>query len=203
MLDFNRTNVYYRFMRLKDENKNEAIFQATIQLLNEIGFSDISMSKIAKRAKVSPSTIYVYFENKEDMLSKLYSNVKQKLSQKVLAGIEDSMPVKIAFEQVLRNQLEFIFSHKDEFLFLEQFSNSPLIKNLCIEDHSWMFQPLFDLVKRGREQKLLKECDTMMLLVLTTAPITDLAKMHFNGEFELNEKNINDLIQMSWDAIKA
>ncbi|MCZ8522715.1 helix-turn-helix domain containing protein [Paenibacillus mucilaginosus] len=69
--------VYYRIMRHKDENKNEAIFKATIQLLNEIGFSDISMSKIAKRAHVSPSTIYVYFENKEDMLSKLYSNGKQ------------------------------------------------------------------------------------------------------------------------------
>ncbi|MFN0223999.1 TetR/AcrR family transcriptional regulator [Paenibacillus sp. KR2-11] len=53
------------------------MFKATIQLLNEIGFSDISMSKIAKRAHVSPSTIYVYFENKEDMLSKLYSNGKQ------------------------------------------------------------------------------------------------------------------------------
>jgi len=190
-------------MRLKDENKQEAIFQATIQLLNEIGFSDISMSKIAKRAKVSASTIYVYFENKEDMLSKLYTNVKQKLSQKVLAGIEDSMPVKVAFEQVLRNQIEFIFSHREEFLFLEQFSNSPLVKNLCIEDHSWMFQPLFDLVERGREQQLLKECDTMLLLVLTTAPVTNLAKMHFNGEYEINETNINDLIQMSWDAIKS
>ncbi|MFB7142691.1 TetR/AcrR family transcriptional regulator [Gottfriedia sp. NPDC056225] len=189
-------------MRYKDENKNEAIFKATIQLLNEIGFSDISMKKIAKRANVSSSTIYVYFENKEDMLSKLYTNVKQHLSQKVLTGLEEEMPIKVAFEQVLRNQIEFIFNHKDEFLFLEQFSNSPLIKNLCIEDHSWMFQPLFDLVERGIEQQLLKESDTMLLLVLITAPITDLAKMQFNGEFELNEKNISDLIQMSWDAIK-
>lgn len=196
-------NVYYRVMRHKDENKNEAIFQATIQLLNEIGFSDISMSKIAKRASVSPSTIYVYFENKEDMLSKLYTNVKQKLSSKVLAGIDDTVPVKTAFEMVLRNHIDFIFNHKDEFLFLEQFSNSPLIKNLCLEDHSWMFQPLFELVDRGRKQHLLKECDAMLLLVLLSAPITGLAKMHFNGEFELNEAIIRDLIEISWDAIKA
>ncbi|WP_433775363.1 TetR/AcrR family transcriptional regulator [Bacillus wiedmannii] len=190
-------------MRYKDENKQEAIFQATIQLLNEIGFSNISMSKIAKRANVSPSTIYVYFENKEDMLSKLYMNVKQKLSQKLLVGIEDSMPVKVAFEKVIRNQIELTFSFKDEMLFLEQFSNSPLIKVLCIEDLSWMFQPLFDLVERGREQKLLKECDTMLLLSLIAAPINSLAKMYFNGEFEFNEKNTTDLIQMTWDAIKA
>jgi AcrR family transcriptional regulator len=190
-------------MRHKDENKNEAIFQATIQLLNEIGFSDISMSKIAKRANVSPSTIYVYFKNKEDMLGKLYTNVKQKMSAQILAGIDDTIPVKIAFERVLRNQIEFIFNHKEEFLFLEQFSNSPLIQNLCLEDPSWMFHPLFELVDRGRDQKLLKECDTMLLLVLIHAPVSALVKQHFNGEFELNEKNIRDMIQMSWDAIKA
>ncbi|MCZ8522714.1 hypothetical protein [Paenibacillus sp. KR2-11] len=98
------------------------------------------------------------------------------------------MPVKTAFELVIRNQIDFIFNHKDEFLFLEQFSNSPLIQNLCLEDHSWRFQPLFELLNRGKEQQLIKHCDPMLLLVLISAPITGLAKLHFNGEFELNEK---------------
>ncbi|MDB4867155.1 MAG: TetR family transcriptional regulator [Cohnella sp.] len=38
------------------------------------------MSKIAKKAGVSASTIYVYFENKEDMLNKLYLSIKKKMS---------------------------------------------------------------------------------------------------------------------------
>lgn len=113
------------------------------------------------------------------------------------------MPVKPAFKMVLRNQIDFIFNHKAEFLFLEQFSNSPLIQNLCLEDHSWMFQPLFELIERGRDQQLLKDCDATLLLVLLHAPISELAKLYFNGEFELNETNVRDLIQMSWDAIKA
>ena len=49
-------------MRHKDENKNESIFQAAIDLINEIGLAETSMSKIAKKAKkanVSSSTIYV------------------------------------------------------------------------------------------------------------------------------------------------
>ncbi|MDR1409712.1 MAG: TetR/AcrR family transcriptional regulator [Oscillospiraceae bacterium] len=53
-------------MRVKDFSKKDAIFEATINLLNEIGFANISMSKIGKAAGVSSSTIYVYFENKED-----------------------------------------------------------------------------------------------------------------------------------------
>ncbi|MGG4467627.1 TetR/AcrR family transcriptional regulator [Paenibacillus alvei] len=161
------------------------------------------MSKIAKRANVSPSTIYIYFKNKEDMLSKLYTIVKQRMSNQILAGIDDRIPIKIAFEMVIRNQFKFIFSHKDEFLFLVQFSNSPLIQNLCLEDPSWIFLPLFELVDRGIEQKVLKNSDIWMLLVQVHAPISALAKQHLSGEFKLNEKKIEELIEMSWDAIKA
>ncbi|WP_094092917.1 TetR/AcrR family transcriptional regulator [Paenibacillus physcomitrellae] len=40
--------------------------------MNEIGFAETSISKIAKKAGVSAATIYIYYENKEDMLSKIY-----------------------------------------------------------------------------------------------------------------------------------
>lgn len=202
-MTFNRINVYYTFMRHKDENKNEAIFQATIQLLNEIGFSDISMSKIAKRANVSPSTIYVYFENKEDMLGKLYLNVKQRMSSRMFAGVDESMPIKAGFELMIRNYIAFILEHKEDFLFIEQFSNSPLVQNLSIEDPSWMFQPFFKLVDKGREEQLLKACDIMLLYVYIQNPITELAKRYFKGEVEFTEKNMKDMVQMCWDAIKS
>lgn len=42
--------IYYMPMRQRDGQKEEAIYVATIQLLNEIGFADISVSKIARRA---------------------------------------------------------------------------------------------------------------------------------------------------------
>ena len=50
-------------MRTKDEQKKEALFKATVKLVNEIGFAASSVSKIAKEASVSPSTLYVFFEN--------------------------------------------------------------------------------------------------------------------------------------------
>ena len=50
-------------MRTKDENKKAAITKAIIRLINEIGFVDISMSKIAKATGISASTLYVYYES--------------------------------------------------------------------------------------------------------------------------------------------
>lgn len=70
-------------MRMKDDNKKNAITKAVISLSNEIGFSNVSMSKIAKRAGVSSSTLYVYYENKDDMFNKVYADVKSKCTRNV------------------------------------------------------------------------------------------------------------------------
>ena len=51
----------------KSIDKRNALIKATIDLVNNNGFHATPMSKIAKMAKVSPATIYLYFENKQDL----------------------------------------------------------------------------------------------------------------------------------------
>ncbi len=143
-------------MRYKDENKKENIFLAAMQLISEIGFAETSMSKIAKKANVSPSTIYVYFENKNDMLNKLYLTVKQKISQRILQGIDESNPLERQYELILRNFIEFSLNNKEYFLFIEQFINSPLIHNLCREEGRSFLKPMHELLEKGKKQKMFK-----------------------------------------------
>lgn len=50
---------------------NEAIFEATIQVLLAIGASGLTTTKIADRAGVSVGTLYQYFPNKQALLSAL------------------------------------------------------------------------------------------------------------------------------------
>lgn len=104
-------------MRYRDVNKVEAIFGATIQLINEIGFSDTSISKIAKRASVSAATIYIYHENKEDLLYKTYLKIKGKMSEKMFQGDDHTRTVYERFEAIIRNYVDFIQSFKNIFCF--------------------------------------------------------------------------------------
>ena len=48
---------------MKDENKKAAITEAIIGLINEIGFANISMSKIAKAAGISAVTCLTICRN--------------------------------------------------------------------------------------------------------------------------------------------
>lgn len=195
--------VYNRAMRRKDENKKEAIFKATKELLNEIGFADASMSKIAKRAGVSAATIYVYFENKDDMLKKLYLDVKQNLFQALHAVLDESQPVRYAVEQAMRSYLTFILENEADYLFLEQFSNSPMLENLCIEEEVPSFGSLFAIIAKGKREGLLRPVDDYLLIHYCYLPISQLAKEQMKGNTQISEEAIQTIIDMSWNAIRA
>lgn len=190
-------------MRHKDENKNENIFNATIQLINEIGLAETSMSKIAKKAKVSASTIYVYFENKEDLLNKLYLNVKKMMTEAIFNNFDASLSLQEAFENSLRKFVEFTLANKDYFLFIEQFQNSPLLNKISRDEITDICEPLYSLFEKGKKQHVFKQVDKNLLAIFTLQPLMQFVKEHFNGTTTINEANLNKVIQMSWDAIKA
>lgn len=190
-------------MRRKDDNKKEAIFEATISLLNEIGFYQISMSKIAKRAEVSVATIYVYFEDKDDMIRKLYLSVKGKFSSAVIQTFDDKKSVQENIECVMRKILDFIIGHKEYFLFLEQFSNSPLVQNLFVENKMDVISSFSKIIDKGKKEGVLKQVDNALFISFSYYPIAQLAKFYFDGRIELTETVIQAVIDMSWDALRA
>mgnify|MGYP001365074475 CR=1 FL=1 len=190
-------------MRHKDENKSERIFNASVQLINEHGLSETPMSMIAKKAGVSASTIYVYFESKEDMLNKLYLNIKKDMSLEVFSNYDDSMPLKTAFEHALGKYINFVLTHKDEFLFLEQFSNSPLLNKLSRNEGLEFFEPLIHLFEKGKAQNVFKQVDTSLLHMFMFNPVMQYIKEYYGGRLELKQESLNEIVQMTWDALKA
>ncbi len=188
-------------MRYKDDNKKENIFHATIDLINEIGFSEISMSKIAKKAGVSASTIYIYFENKEDMINKLYLTIKQKMIEEIFKGVEGVPSIKAGFELALGNFVNFILNHENYFLFSEQFVNAPMIKHLKDQDQKNLFQPVWELFERGKAQGIFKPVSTELLIEFSYAPMIQLIKKHYSGEFNFDQQQINNVVAIIWDGI--
>ena len=112
-------------MRTKDDVKEAALFEATVKLVNEIGFASSSVSKIAKEAGVSPATIYVYYKNKEDLLVSTYIAIKLDLTKAMLSGFSDRLPIRDIFRNVWFNMFEYISNNLEYFKFVEQFSSSP------------------------------------------------------------------------------
>ena len=56
--------------KAKRDQKIDAIFSSTIELLAEKGYADTSIADIASHAKVYKSLLHYYFKDKEDLVSK-------------------------------------------------------------------------------------------------------------------------------------
>jgi TetR/AcrR family fatty acid metabolism transcriptional regulator len=62
-------------MRVKEGNKSEDIQEAAIKIFAEYGYFNAKISKIAEVAGVAIGSVYVYFKNKEDILSNIFNTL--------------------------------------------------------------------------------------------------------------------------------
>jgi AcrR family transcriptional regulator len=189
-------------MRTRDDVKEAALFEATVKLVNEIGFAASSVSKIAKEAGVSPATIYVYYINKEDLLVSTYIQIKMDLSKALLRDFNDQLPIRDIFRHIWFNMFDYISNNLEYFKFIEQFSNSPYSSLVDKEEVEQYFDPLAKVLQTGIEQKIIKNVHPDILKAFMYYPITVLANPSLCQGFELNEENIEAAFTLAWDAIK-
>ncbi len=189
-------------MRNKDEFKQEAIIQATVKLVNKIGFVSSSVAKIAKEANVSPATIYIYYKNKEDLLVSTYVEIKQKLSAALLKNFDDSKPFRDVFKTFWLNGFEFVSKNVEYFQYADQFSSSPfsdLVDYAKVEKH---FEPMLLVLQKGIEQKVIKNVPHDMLAAFVFYPMMILSNPKLCKSLDLTKDNIEQAFTLAWDAIK-
>lgn len=189
-------------MRVKDEIKQEAIIKATVALVNEIGFASSSVSKIAKRANVSPATIYIYFENKEDLLVSTYIKIKSCLADALMGNFDTSLPIRDTLLKAGNNLFKYIIAQPDMFYFTEQFANSPFNNDKVKTQVEAAYLPMIDLLQFGMDQKIIKNVPLELLLAHLFYPIFNLANPRINPHFQASQQNVELALSMAWDAIK-
>lgn len=73
------------YMRVKEGNKDKDIIEAAIKVFAEVGYHKAKISKIAEVAGVAAGSIYLYFEDKEDILLKIFDEIWNRLYLELLA----------------------------------------------------------------------------------------------------------------------
>lgn len=193
---------YNSNMRMKDENKKAAITKAIIGLINEIGFANISMSKIAKATGLSAATLYVYYENKEDMFRKVYLDVKKQMIEECSKNICLQENVQEAVRKLCKNLLRYMKEYTDEFLFIEQACNSPMATDEMIEELEQYNQNTIKIFQCGVQEGILKQTSPALLISFCYYPIQQIFKEWRKEKSMLPDVDFEVVFQMCWDAIK-
>ncbi|GGG47625.1 TetR/AcrR family transcriptional regulator [Bizionia arctica] len=187
----------------KSIDKRNALIKATIELVNNNGFHATPMSKIAKMANVSPATIYLYFENKQDLVNQTYIEVKAEYTDYAFATYKDTMSVEDGFKLIWHRIADFKLKECENAMFLAQCDNTPMIDEPSRLEGIKHLQPLVELWARGKTEGIIKPISDYILYAYSINPLSFLMIIQKRGDFQLDKTHIEEAYQSAWSSIKV
>ena len=92
------------------------ILDAASRLFVEEGFQRVTMRRIAERIEYSPTTIYLHFKDKNELLAAVCEETFAQLTAKI-EHIRRSAPTPMAYlREGLRTYVEFGLAHPDQYV---------------------------------------------------------------------------------------
>ena len=194
--------IYLCTVKPRDDSKIQQIFAATLKLVVQRGVAGITMRQVAKEAKMATGTLYIYFKDKEKLITDLYYSCRASSLNAYFRGYHPTMPYKEGLKIVWTNILNHRLENFDESVFMEQCYHSPFMSESTKEMNQQLLQPLFKLIDRGREEKMLKDLDTMLLLISMMGSITGLIKYINYHKKKATEDLVKSAFTICWDGLK-
>jgi TetR/AcrR family transcriptional regulator, fatty acid metabolism regulator protein len=142
----------------KTNEKYYRIIAAATKVFAKKGFYQAKISEIAREAGVADGTIYIYFQNKDDILISLFEEQMQAVLDNMvaqLAKIDD--PVR-KLEQFALTHLELVEQNKDvaEIIQVEVRQSSKFMKEYKNEKFLSYLELIADIIRLGQEKGVFK-----------------------------------------------
>ena len=143
----------------KNNDKYFSIIRAATKIFAKKGFYQAKISEIAREAGVADGTIYIYFQNKDDILICLFEEqMKDVLDNMVdqISRLED--PAK-KLERFALAHLKLIEQNKDmaEIIQVEVRQSSKFMKEYKNEKFIQYLDLIADIIRQGQEKGIFKK----------------------------------------------
>ncbi len=186
----------------KIEDKRSRILLAARRLFVNQGFHSTPTSAIANEAGVANGTLFHYFKTKESLINTLYKETKENFFSITTAGVEEEKTIKRKVRLLWYNTVKWALNRPMDFLFIQQFSNSPFISKLTQDEVSEHFEFYYNLIDIGKEKETLKDIPTDLMYHLTTYQIYGVINYLFqHSEFQKNTEYLSMAFDFYWDSI--
>jgi AcrR family transcriptional regulator len=191
-------------MRTKTDEKRTAIRQAVLDITVDEGYQNLSMGKIAKRADISPATLYVYYANKEDLLSSVYRYVKDLIDDSLIVPVDLSGDLEAEARAMFRRYATASLAHpKEAFLMTVVNSNPSLVNRDVFDEMMQRSDSMTQLAVRARKEGVIKNLDFDTLIAFTFTPLDALTQAAAATGKNPDSAEVDAWIDMCWDAVKA
>lgn len=184
-------------------NKQDQIFQAALKLFITYGYDKTPTAQIAKEAGIATGTLFHYFPTKEELVNSLYLHCKDTMTYRCFLGVSDEKTFRGKMRRIYENALKWGVTCKEEFLFFQQFSNSPNILDATRKEGESRFLVFCELIRQGLEQELLKDIDPDLLMTNLLGMLSANILYAMSNPSLIEEKEfVEATFTLIWDAVK-
>lgn len=188
--------------KLSKEQIEANIAQAVVDEVAEFGIGSASVGAIAKRAKVSPGTIYLHFENKDDMLQQIYLQIKTEFHS-IMVAAADELSSESMIKRMWFDLFKFASDHPNYFLFIEHTGAAQVLTKEQSNSIAYMVGDITEMITRAIDDKTLAPLPVQTHIVMLVGPALHMARTAIlNGRIP-DFAEINLTFDRVWLSIKA
>lgn len=164
-------------MRRRDAEKERRVKEAVVKLILRDGMEGASIAKIAREAGVSPATVYIYYDSKEQMLQNLYQEYAAQASAYLMDRVREEMDGPQLVRALILGYYQYIAEHAEIYSFVEQCSHCPVLNDglsqLCQAS---------ELIRRMQSRGILRPYGERSLAAVMFYPVKAIATEYPPGD---------------------
>jgi TetR/AcrR family transcriptional regulator, fatty acid metabolism regulator protein len=144
---------------MKTADKHSKIIRAATKVFAKKGFFNARISDIAKEAKVADGTIYLYFNNKYDMLLSVFEEKIGKLVEQINSQLEKEEDPRRMLELFIANHLREMKKNKNlaEVIQIELRQTNKMIKDYRNNKFNEYLNIISTIIKRGQTRNVFRQ----------------------------------------------
>lgn len=186
----------------KDPAKIPLIFEATLRLVLDEGFSRLTMAQVAKQAGIATGTLYVYFKSKEDLIDQLYLDVKSRKAKVIIDSIVATDSFYANFSRLWRSYLMQCYLEPQQMQFVLQFCDSGYISEQTKLIVNASLAPIVSMFEQAQCDMVIVDLPVAAIFAHIQGSAHALAKYHLEMGIELDEMIVNRYFEMMWGSLR-
>jgi AcrR family transcriptional regulator len=195
-------------MRPRDEQKEQQIRQKAIEMIVAQGLDGFGVNKLARAAGVSPATIYIYYKDKEELISSICVSVAENMMAFSLQNFSADMDFAEGLRVQWDNRLNYFMQYPLDMEFIEIMRYTHFYEKVSQMLTNNFGQVLGAFMRNAEEKKQLVPLPFEVYWAVAYAPLYQLVKFHnqghsyINSSFTLDDKLMEQTLGLVLKALK-
>lgn len=150
---------------MKISKRKADIIEKATDLFYEHGFVKASIRDIVKAVGITNSTVYIHFENKDEILYYIIENIGSALLKEIRSGIEaHDDPVECLREMVFRQVCLIKEKRKEIKIYMEeQYQLPTVLRNKALKQHRQVYNLYHNMICQIKDKGLIRGIDETVM----------------------------------------